>query len=106
MGAVFRHAPIEPRAIAVQVGKIHFVARCRYCRDGRRATTNMRPVDAIGRRMGDLNVCAGHAAFLVERARKKKLEVSLWDWRNGDRPSHKRLGDNTIVYRIQDHPDR
>ena len=56
MGAVFTHAPIELQAIAVQVGKIYFVAPCRYCRDGRRATTNIRPVDAIGRPMGDLNI--------------------------------------------------
>jgi len=49
MGAVFTHAPIEPRAIAVSVATIHFDAACRYCRDGRRATTNIRTVDAIGR---------------------------------------------------------
>jgi hypothetical protein len=79
MGAVFENAPIQPKAVAIQVGEIFFESVCRYCRGGRRATTNIRPVDAIGRPMGDLNVCAGHAALLIERARKKKLEVSLWD---------------------------
>jgi hypothetical protein len=77
MGAVFTHAPIEPRAIAVQVGKIHFVAPCRYCRDGQRATTNIRPVDAIGRPMGDVNICAVHAGRLIERARAKGLAVEM-----------------------------
>jgi len=77
MGAVLTHAPIEPQAIAVQVGKIYFVAPCRYCRNGRRATTNIRPVNAIGRPMGDLNVCAGHAERLIERARAQGLAVEM-----------------------------
>ncbi len=77
MGAVFTHAPIEPRAIAIQVGRIHFVAPCRYCRDGRRATTNIRPVDAIGPPMGDLNICAVHAGRLIERARARGLVVEI-----------------------------
>jgi hypothetical protein len=79
MGAVFTHAPIEPRAIAVSVAPIHFDAACRYCRDGRRATTNIRPVDAIGRPMGDLNICAVHAGRLIERARAKGLAVEMHD---------------------------
>ena len=79
MGALFTHAPIEPQAIAVQVGKIYFVAPCRYCRDGRRATTNIRPVDAIGRPMGDVNICAVHAGRLIERARAKGLAVEMRD---------------------------
>ena len=79
MGAVFEHAPIEPRAIAIQVGRIHFVAPCRYCRDGRRATTNIRPVDAIGRPMGDVNICAAHAGRLIERARAQGLAVEMRD---------------------------
>ncbi len=77
MGAVFTHAPIEPRAIAIQVGKIHFDAACRYCHDGRRATTNIRPVDAIGRPIGDLNICAVHAGRLIERARAKGLAIEM-----------------------------
>jgi hypothetical protein len=77
MGAVFTHAPIEPRAIAVSVATIHFDANCRYCHDGRRATTNIRPVDAIGRPMDDLNICAVHAGRLIERARAKGLAVEM-----------------------------
>ena len=77
MGAVFTNAPIEPTAVAVQVAKIHFDAPCKFCRDGRTAITNIRPVDSIGRPMGDVNVCAGHAAQLVERARAKGLAVEM-----------------------------
>ena len=63
----------------VQVAKIYFVAPCRYCREGRRATTNIRLLDSIGRPMGDLNVCAGHTERLIERARAKGLAVELRD---------------------------
>jgi hypothetical protein len=51
----------------------------KYCRDGKRATTNIRPVDHIGRPMGDLNVCAPHAEQLIPRARAKNLEISMRD---------------------------
>jgi len=77
MGAVFDNAPIEPTAVAVQVAKIHFHAPCKFCRDGRRAITNLRPVDSIGRPMGDVNVCESHAKRLVERACAKGLEVEM-----------------------------
>ena len=78
MGAIFANAPIQPTVAAVQVGKIYFDAPCRYCRDGRRATTNIRPVDYIGRPMADLNVCTAHAEQLIARARSKNLEISGW----------------------------
>jgi hypothetical protein len=71
------NAPIVPTVAAVQVGKIYFEARCKYYRC--RATTNIRPVDHIGRPMADLNVCGAHAAQLIDRARAKKLEVSIRD---------------------------
>ncbi len=77
MGTMFANAPIVPTVAAVRVGKIYFDAPCTYCRDGRRATTNIRPVDYIGRPMADLNVCTQHAEQLVARARTKKLEVSV-----------------------------
>jgi hypothetical protein len=48
MVAILAHAPIQPTCIAVQVLRISFDAPCRYGR--RRATTNIRPVDAIGSR--------------------------------------------------------
>jgi hypothetical protein len=79
MGAVFDNAPIEPTAVAVQVAKIHFHAPCKFCRDGRPAVTNIRPVDSIGRPMGDVNVCEPHAKRLVERAHAKRLAVETRD---------------------------
>ena len=79
MDAVFTNAPIEPRAIAVSVAPIHFDAAWRYCHGGRRATTNIRPVDAIGRPMGDVNICAAHAGRLIERARAQGLAVEMRD---------------------------
>ena len=57
MGTMFANAPIVPTVVAVQVGKIYFDAPCKYYRDGRPATTNIRPVDYIGRPMADMNVC-------------------------------------------------
>jgi hypothetical protein len=60
MGTLFASAQIVPTCAAVQVGKIYFDEPCKYCRDRRRATTNIRPVDHIGRPMADLNVV--HAA--------------------------------------------
>lgn len=76
---MFANAPIHPTVAAVQVGKIYFDAPCKYCRNGGRATTNIRPVDHIGRPMADLNVCTPHAQQLISRARAKKLEVSIRD---------------------------
>ena len=62
MGAIFANATIHPTVVEVQVMTIYFDAPSRYCRDGRRATTNIRPVDAIGSPMvADLYVCTGHA---------------------------------------------
>ena len=56
MGTMFANAPIVPTVAAVQVLRISFDAPCRYCR--RPATTNIRPVDAIGAPMvADLYVC-------------------------------------------------
>jgi hypothetical protein len=43
------------------------------------ATTNIRPVDAIGSPMvADLYVCAGHAEQLAARARVKGIEIAMW----------------------------
>jgi hypothetical protein len=78
-GAVFDNSPIEPTVIAVQFAPIYFDAPCKYCRNGRRASTNIRPVDSIGRPAGDANVCGGHAKQLVERARTKGLAVEMRD---------------------------
>jgi len=72
------HGTIQPTVVAFQVGKIYFDPPCKYCRDGRRATTNIRPVDSIGRLVADMNVCTLHAGQLVERARASGLEVSMW----------------------------
>jgi hypothetical protein len=47
--AIFANAPIVPTVVEVQVGKIYFDAPCRYCRGGRRATTNIQPIDALAR---------------------------------------------------------
>ena len=42
MGTMFANAPFEPTVAAVQVMRIYFDASCRFCRDGRLATTNIR----------------------------------------------------------------
>lgn len=75
MGTIFANAPIQPTVAAVQVGKIYFDAACKYCR--KRATTNIRPVDHIGRPQADLNVCNSHAKELIRRARAKRIEVLM-----------------------------
>jgi hypothetical protein len=79
MGAIFANAPNEPAVVAIYVMPIYFDAPCRYCRDGRRATMNVRPVDYIGHPMAELNVCAAHGDQLVARAHAKNLEVSIRD---------------------------
>jgi hypothetical protein len=56
----FSNAPNEPAVVAIYVMPIYFDAPCRYCRNGRRATMNVRPVDYIGHRMAELNVCDAH----------------------------------------------
>jgi len=50
------NAPIVRTVVAVQVGEIYFDVPCKYCRDGRRATANIRPVDHIHRPMADLKL--------------------------------------------------
>jgi hypothetical protein len=42
------NAPNEPAVVAIYVMPIYFDAPCRYCRDRKRATMNVRPVDYIG----------------------------------------------------------
>ena len=79
MGAVFANTPIEPTVVAIYVMRIYFDAPCRYCRDGRRATMNVRLVDYIGHPMAELKVCGPHADRLVEGARSKNLEISIRD---------------------------
>jgi hypothetical protein len=39
MGAVFANAPIEPAAVAVQIAKIHFDARCKILSGGKARKT-------------------------------------------------------------------
>ena len=79
MGAVFANAPIHPTIVAVQVMRIYFDAPCRYCRNGSRTTTNIRPIDAIGSpAVADLYVCDPHAEQLLGRARAKGLEICIW----------------------------
>jgi hypothetical protein len=77
MGSVFANAPIQPTVAALQVAKIFFDAPCKYCRSGQRATTNIRPIDSIGRPMGNIDVCSAHAERLVQRARAKRLMVEM-----------------------------
>lgn len=77
MGAILANTPIEPAVVAIQVSKICFEAPCKYCGDGRRASTNIRPVDYIGRPLSDLNLCGSHAEQLVWWARVKNLEISV-----------------------------
>jgi hypothetical protein len=57
--------------------RISFDATCRYCR--RPATTNIRPVDAIGSPMvADLYTCTAHTDELIARATVKGIEVAMW----------------------------
>src|ERR1700732_3573700 len=77
MGGIFANAPIQPTVVAIQVGKIYFDAPCRYCRDGRRATMNVRPVDYIGHPMAELNVCSAHAERLIG-----EREARSWKFRS------------------------
>jgi hypothetical protein len=75
VGATFANAPIQPTSVEIQVLRIYFEAACRYWPDDRRATINIRPVDAIGSPMvADLYVCEGHAENLIARARGGILE--------------------------------
>jgi hypothetical protein len=77
MGAIFANAPIERTVVEGQVLSIGFDASCRYCRH--RATTNIRPVDAIGSPMvADLYVCDGYSEQIVARARAKGIQISMW----------------------------
>ena len=77
MGTIFANAPIKPTVACIEVGKIYFDKRCDIRRCTASATTNIRPIDHIGRPMADLNVCDAHAEQLVQRARAKGLEVSM-----------------------------
>ncbi len=76
MGTMFANAPRVPTvAAAAQILRIYFDGDCRCC--GHPATTNIRPVTAIGSPMvADLYVCTPHAEQPVARARAKGIEVS------------------------------
>lgn len=84
MGTVFTDAPIEAAVVAVQFAPIHFVAPCRYCRDGRCAMTNIRPVDVIERPMCDLNVCAGNSGGTRFLATSSQADNRTFSCRLGD----------------------
>ena len=59
---MFANAPIVPTVVEVQVLRISFDAPCHYCRGGRRATTNIRSVDATGwPPQANMDVCGPHA---------------------------------------------
>ena len=76
MSAIFANAPIKRTCVEVQALRISFDAPCRYCR--RRATMNVRPVDAIGSPMvADPYTFTPHTEELVARARVKGIEVSM-----------------------------
>jgi hypothetical protein len=75
MGAVFSNTPTQPTVVAIQVGKIYLDAPCKFCRDGKGATTNIRPVDYIGLPIADMNVRTPHAEQLIPRARPKNLKI-------------------------------
>jgi hypothetical protein len=79
MGAVFANAPNEPAVVAIYVMPIYFDAPCKYCRNGRRATMNVRPVDYIGHPMGDFNVCTPHAEQRIARVSANEA----WKSRSG-----------------------
>jgi hypothetical protein len=68
MGAVFANAPTEPTVVEIQVRKIYYDTGCSIRRCGSQATTNIRPVDHIGRPQGNMDVCDAHAGQLIERA--------------------------------------
>ena len=76
MGAIFKNAPIEPTVVAIEVDKIFYAITCciRLC--GAPASTNIRPIDAIGRPQGNLDVCSAHATQLIERARIERTSRS------------------------------
>ena len=76
MDAIFANAPTEPTVVAIQVGKIYYEANCSIRRCTARATTNIRPIDHIGRPQANMDVCSPHADRLVQRAHEKGLEVS------------------------------
>jgi hypothetical protein len=47
VGAVFDNGSERTAAVAVQVARIHYDAPSKFCRDGKRATMGIRPVDYI-----------------------------------------------------------
>ena len=57
MGTIFANAPITPTVAAIQVGKIYFDKCCDIRRCTASATTNIRPIDHIGRPHANLDVC-------------------------------------------------
>jgi|HubBroStandDraft_6_1064221.scaffolds.fasta_scaffold6527911_1 hypothetical protein len=73
MGTKFANAPVVPTVVEVQVMPIYFDATCRYCR--RPATTNIRPVDGIGRPTAGPRVYAGYTGQLVQRAARGSTGV-------------------------------
>jgi hypothetical protein len=77
VGAVFDTAPMEPKAVAIQIGKMYFDAPCKFCLDGGRAMIGIRAVDYIGHPRGDPDVCSAHAKRLIERALAKGLAIEL-----------------------------
>jgi hypothetical protein len=76
MGAVFANTPIQATVVAMQVGNICFDAQGSIRKCSAQATTNIRPMDHIGRPQANMDVCSPHAAQLIRRAHAKGLEVS------------------------------
>jgi hypothetical protein len=74
MDAIFANAPIARTVVEVQILRISFDAPCRYCQ--RQATTNIRPVDAIGSPMvADLTpaACTPTNSSRVRGSRESKF---------------------------------
>jgi hypothetical protein len=98
MGAIFANAPITPTCVGVQVGKIDLLRRdLPILPRPARYHEHIRPVDSIGRPMGDLNVGTQHTELLVARAKAKNLEISLWDGDGQVRDGHQTATAETSI---------
>jgi hypothetical protein len=78
MLGVFPDAGDEPSIFGIQVGRISFSARCLFRACPKSAAFCLRPTDRIGRPSHrDLLVCGVHCEQLIQRARSKRLDISI-----------------------------
>jgi len=70
----------NPAPVAARIHRIRYVSRCKVSRCTERATTVAEKVDAAGRHVRQIELCARHCEVVIERERARGLAIADRRW--------------------------